>query len=68
MAPVASTTRTDRVLVIELTTGLAGVLGHVGGVPVEEMLGASPGALALATGWVAWLRAKRRRPAAPRER
>jgi hypothetical protein len=38
------------------------VLGHVAGVPVEEMLGASPGALVLATGARAWWKAKRRRP------
>ena len=37
------------------------VLGHVAGLPVEEMLGASPGALMLATGLGAWWRARRHR-------
>lgn len=36
-------------------------LAHVAGLPVEEMLGASPGALVLASGLVAWLRARRAR-------
>lgn len=35
------------------------VLAHVAGLPVEEMLGASPGALVLASGLAAWLRARR---------
>lgn len=39
----------------------AGVLGHVGGVPVEEMLGASPGAIVLMSGIGAWWRARRAR-------
>jgi hypothetical protein len=35
------------------------VLAHVAGVPVEEMLGASPGALVLMSGLGAWWRARR---------
>jgi glucose uptake protein GlcU len=37
------------------------VLAHLGGMPVEELLGASPGALVLATGVSAWWRARRAR-------
>lgn len=37
------------------------VLAHVVGIPVEEMLGATPGAAVLATGLAAWLRARRGR-------
>lgn len=36
-------------------------LAHVGGFPVEEMLGASPGAVVLISGLAAWLRARRGR-------
>ncbi|MDQ8044394.1 MAG: hypothetical protein AAGC46_03220 [Solirubrobacteraceae bacterium] len=36
------------------------MLGHVAGVPVEEMLGASPGALVLFGGARSWWLAKRR--------
>lgn len=37
------------------------VLAHVAGVPVEEMLGASPGAVVLVSGLGAWWRARRGR-------
>lgn len=37
------------------------LIAHIGGVPVEEFLGASPGALVLASGLGAWWRARRQR-------
>ncbi|MBO9532006.1 MAG: hypothetical protein J7513_03420 [Solirubrobacteraceae bacterium] len=37
------------------------MLAHVAGMPVEEMLGASPGALVLLSGAGAWWRARRSR-------
>ncbi len=42
-------------------TAAADVLAHVGGVPVEELLGASPGAVVLLTGMSAWWRTRRER-------
>lgn len=44
-------------------TAAADVLAHVGGMPVEEVLSASPGALVLVTGVSAWWRSRRARRA-----
>ena len=42
-------------------TEALGVLAHVGGLPVEEMLGASPGAVVFVSGLGAWWRSRRSR-------